>query len=75
MRLSERLDDLMVDWLPRQRWFAGKDREIDEISVLIDTELVVGDPALHHVIIAVRQGGSTDRYRPGNSCSAMSRAA
>ncbi|GAA4636208.1 phosphotransferase [Actinoallomurus vinaceus] len=62
MRL-ERLDDLLVDWLPRQRWFAGKDRAIDAISVLYDTELVEGDPSLHHVIIAVRQAGGTDRYQ------------
>jgi maltokinase len=59
----ERLDDLLVDWLPRQRWFAGKDRRIDGISVLSDTELVEGDPALHHVIIAVHQDGGTDRYQ------------
>jgi maltokinase len=59
----ERLDDLLVDWLARQRWFAGKDRRIDAISVLSDTELVEGDPALHHVIIAVHQAGDTDRYQ------------
>ena len=63
MRLSERLDDLLVDWLPRQRWFAGKDRSIDGISVLVDTPLVAGDPALHHLIVAVRQGGDTERYQ------------
>ena len=62
-RLSEQLVDLMADWLPHQRWFAGKDRRIDGISVLLDTELVAGDPALHHVVIAVRQGGTTDRYQ------------
>ncbi|WP_308209134.1 maltokinase N-terminal cap-like domain-containing protein [Actinoallomurus purpureus] len=62
MRL-ERLDDLLMDWLPRQRWFAGKDRGINGISVLSDTELVEGDPALHHVVIAVHQDGGTDRYQ------------
>ncbi|GAA4610521.1 phosphotransferase [Actinoallomurus liliacearum] len=62
MRL-ERLDDLLVDWLPRQRWFAGKDRRIDGISVVSDTELVEGDPSLRHVILAVHQDGGTDRYQ------------
>jgi maltokinase len=63
VRLSERLDDLIADWLPRQRWFAGKDRGIDETSILTDTELVAGDPALHHVVVAVRQGDTVDRYQ------------
>jgi maltokinase len=63
VRLTERLDDLIADWLPRQRWFAGKDREIDGVSVLIETTLVEGDPALHHVVLEVRQEEQTDRYQ------------
>jgi maltokinase len=63
VRLSEQLSDLMTGWLPRQRWFAGKDRVIDEITVLTDIELAAGDPALHHLVVAVRQGSDTDRYQ------------
>jgi maltokinase len=57
------LPELLTEWLPRQRWFAGKDRGIDEVTVLSDTELAGGDPALHNVIVAVRQGPATDRYQ------------
>jgi maltokinase len=59
----ERLDDMIASWLPRQRWFAGKDRGIDQLSVAIETELVVGDPALQHIVVAVRQGDTLDRYQ------------
>ncbi len=61
--LPDRLEDELVDWLPRQRWFAGKDREISKIAVVADTALVEGDPALHHVLVAVHQEGSVDRYQ------------
>lgn len=57
------LQELLADWLPDQRWFAGKGRSIDEVVVESDTELRTGEPALRHLIIAVRQGGTTDRYQ------------
>jgi maltokinase len=60
---SGRVEDLLTEWLPQQRWFAGKGRDLDEISIVSDTELIMGDPALHHVIVTVRQGETTDRYQ------------
>ena len=57
------LQELLADWLPDQRWFAGKGRAIDEVIVESDTELRSGEPALRHLIIAVRQGGTVDRYQ------------
>ncbi|MEU6035792.1 phosphotransferase [Actinomadura sp. NPDC047616] len=63
------LADLLAGWLPRQRWFAGKDRAIGEISIGTATELHPGPagaqdgPELHHVIVAVRQGDGWDHYQ------------
>jgi maltokinase len=62
-QLPDRLEDELADWLPRQRWFAGKDREINKIAIASDTILVRGDPGLHHVLVAVHQEGSVDRYQ------------
>ena len=54
---------LLSDWLPRQRWFGGKDEPIDELSLGTATELRTGDPALHHLVLDVRQNGTTDHYQ------------
>jgi maltokinase len=53
----------LADWLPRQRWFGGKDSPIEDLTVRTATELRPGDPALHHLIVDVRQKGATDRYQ------------
>ncbi|TDC77059.1 aminoglycoside phosphotransferase [Actinomadura sp. 7K507] len=54
---------LLAGWLPRQRWFGGKDGPIDELTIGTATELRTGDPGLHHLILDVRQNGTTDRYQ------------
>jgi maltokinase len=53
----------LAEWLPRQRWFGGKDGPIDELSLGTATELRTGDPALHHLVLDVRQNGTTDHYQ------------
>ena len=53
----------LAGWLPRQRWFAGKGAPVSEVAISSDTPLVEGDPGLRHLILTVRQGGSTDRYQ------------
>ncbi|MCF6469225.1 aminoglycoside phosphotransferase [Nonomuraea sp. MG754425] len=54
------LDELLAAWIGRQRWFGGKGRPIDELSIDSDVELT---PGLRHLIVAVWQEGSRDRYQ------------
>ncbi|MEV4171025.1 aminoglycoside phosphotransferase [Nonomuraea sp. NPDC049709] len=54
------LDELLATWIGRQRWFGGKGRPIDALSVDSDVELT---PGLRHLIVAVWQEGSRDRYQ------------
>lgn len=69
--MSERLvEDLVVDlvtelpqWLPGQRWFAGKDRPITAVRPLSFTLLLEGDPLLIHLVVAVEQDDRTERYQ------------
>jgi maltokinase len=56
-------EDALAEWLPRQRWFAGKGTPITGLSVAADTTLADGDPGLRHLIVAVTQAGGTDRYQ------------
>src|SRR5688572_22888018 len=61
--LDRSITDLLTNWLPRQRWFGGKDRAIDTLSIGSATELLSGDPGLHHLVLDVRQGGVIERYQ------------
>jgi maltokinase len=44
------LGELLRDWLPRQRWFAGKDRPVTDLGLLSMTELFPG--CLHLLVHA-----------------------
>ncbi|MFB9907923.1 maltokinase N-terminal cap-like domain-containing protein [Allokutzneria oryzae] len=57
------LADALREWLPTQRWFAGKDRAVQHVRPVQAVSLVDGDPALVHAVIEVGQNGSADRYQ------------
>lgn len=69
--MSDRdVEDLVADlttelpeWLPAQRWFAGKDRPITAVRPLSYTTLLEGDPLLIHLVVAVEQDDRTEPYQ------------
>ena len=44
---------LLPEWLPQQRWFGAKGRQIQDIAIVADRVLVDGDPAMRHLLVAV----------------------
>jgi maltokinase len=55
------LAELLIEWLPRQRWFAGKGRELHSVVVHSTTPLT---DIVRHVIVDVRyETGSPELYQ------------
>jgi maltokinase len=55
------LTDLLREWLPRQRWFAGKGRDLESITVVDATVLT---DVVRHVIVEVSySSGDPDHYQ------------
>ena len=63
------VEDLLVEWLPRQRWFAGKGRELRSVAEVSGTSLSEGglsdgDPAVRLVVLEIAYAdGDTDLYQ------------
>ena len=57
-------EETLAEWMPSQRWFAGKGARILDLAIVTDTELVGGDPGLHHLIVTVTQSTGTQRTAP-----------
>ncbi|MGH3276823.1 MAG: maltokinase N-terminal cap-like domain-containing protein [Streptosporangiaceae bacterium] len=58
------LASLLMGWLPRQRWYAGKDTPLRTLTITAGATLERGDPALRHLIVTASQGDGADaRYQ------------
>ncbi|GHE58735.1 hypothetical protein GCM10018785_29920 [Streptomyces longispororuber] len=55
------LAGLLREWLPRQRWFAGKDQPLTDLAVVSMTELHPG--CLHVLVCTGRTGPREDCYQ------------
>ncbi|HKS49147.1 MAG TPA: aminoglycoside phosphotransferase [Amycolatopsis sp.] len=67
MNAAPELIDALVaelpEWLPTQRWFAGKDRPVTAVDAVSTTVLLEGDPLLLHLIVEVRQDDRGEPYQ------------
>jgi maltokinase len=67
--LLHALTPLLREWLPRQRWFAGKGRPISGFEVVSATQLLppdgrLGTPGLLHLLLDVHQPEPRPNQRP-----------
>jgi maltokinase len=56
-------EETLAEWIPTQRWFAGKGSRILDLAIVADTALSSGEPTLRHLIVDVRQDSGVDSYQ------------
>lgn len=54
---------LLADWLPRQRWFTGKDPSVERVRLASATLLREDAPRVWHVLVDVEQANRRDIYQ------------
>ena len=57
------VEEALATWLVGQRWFAGKGRNLRDLAIVADTQIVPGDPELRHLIVTVSHGTTVDYYQ------------
>ena len=58
------MNDLLKTWLPQQRWFGGKGREVTEVAELSSAMLQDDDPQVRLVVLRVAYAeGPTEDYQ------------
>ncbi len=57
------LQDMLAQWLPRQRWFPGRGTAVGEVAVVSEVPLLAGDPQLSHLVLEVQQAGGPARFQ------------
>lgn len=58
------VEDLLMAWLPRQRWFGGKGRDLSGVAVVSGATLLEGDPQVRLLVLEVHfADGGSDHYQ------------
>lgn len=57
---STALADALREWLPAQRWFAGKGSPIEDVWTVQAVDI---DEELHHAVLGVAQHGTVEYYQ------------
>ena len=53
----------LARWLPRQRWFSGRNEPSGQLTITAQTTLLAGDPELRHLIVSLPWGDGAATYQ------------